>query len=446
MLVRDEYRTALQTLETDALYEEGAYVTGQPGIGKSLFLVYLLVELLGRCQKVAVHCPDMGGYAIFTDTVAFYPLTNTLPLRSGDRIWALSDSRGSHKTVPHCFYSNLRYTLPIQTTSLRKERWHDWSKEAGAECYIMDIWTEQEIANLALLLELNGGRMVSLHKRWGGSIRLLLSYLEKSDQQIEMGYTLDAALPIKECWSIMTSIAGKDLPEDAPSQFFFCRPFDFAMPCIERSFTCAVVPTPTICHFLAEALQKLNCSTRSKLFHTLSQYRETRQAARYIFETWFHCFFSAGNSIDCHWLQCQSTVSPLRGTTTLIAARSNELRAVANLPYYWVAPPKFPGIDSALIRQDAIFALTTRSKDESLGKGLEQLQNDLPSHLRNLPWHLVFVGNPHSSVEVAAKEWASKTCVSVAWSKVDPVREDITYRIIREKDSNEWMEVEDDEY
>ncbi|KAF8124980.1 hypothetical protein EV363DRAFT_1177291 [Boletus edulis] len=33
ILIRDEYRIALQTLQTDA-YKRGAYVTGHPGIGK----------------------------------------------------------------------------------------------------------------------------------------------------------------------------------------------------------------------------------------------------------------------------------------------------------------------------------------------------------------------------------------------------------------------------
>ncbi|KAF8124977.1 hypothetical protein EV363DRAFT_1177202, partial [Boletus edulis] len=427
ILVRDEYRIALQTLQTD-VYKRGAYVTGPPGIGKTIFLVYLLVELLGRRQKVAVQYPTIQGYAIFTDTVAFYPVTDVTPLKSGDRVWALSDSSEKNQSLPRIFYHNLNYTLPIQATSPKKDRWHDWSKQACAECYVMDIWTEQEVANLAYLLELDGGRMISLHKKWGGSVRLLRSYLETSDQQIEMGYSLDAGLAVKKCRSMITSITRNNIPEDAPSQFFFCRPLDFAMPCIERTLTCAVLPTPTICHFLAEALRRLDCSTRSEFFNILSQRRETLQAARYIFEIWFHCFFSAGKSIKCHWLQGQAELTPLRGTTTLFSASSNELR-VTNFPCYWVAPPKFLGIDGALIRQDAIFALTTRLKDESLDKGLEQLQNDLPPHLRNLPWHLVFVGHPHSSVEVAAKAWASNTCVPVAWSKVDPVREDIVYRV-----------------
>ena len=34
ILVRDEYRIALHELETSNTYRRGAYVTGQPGIGK----------------------------------------------------------------------------------------------------------------------------------------------------------------------------------------------------------------------------------------------------------------------------------------------------------------------------------------------------------------------------------------------------------------------------
>jgi hypothetical protein len=35
ILIRDEYRVALDTLQGDKCYNHGAYVTGHPGIGKS---------------------------------------------------------------------------------------------------------------------------------------------------------------------------------------------------------------------------------------------------------------------------------------------------------------------------------------------------------------------------------------------------------------------------
>ena len=37
----------------------------------------------------------------------------------------------------------------IQTTLPKRNRWKEWSKEAKAECYIIDIWSEKEIGNLA---------------------------------------------------------------------------------------------------------------------------------------------------------------------------------------------------------------------------------------------------------------------------------------------------------
>lgn len=35
ILVRDEYRQALQALQADSVYKQGMYIIGQPGIGKT---------------------------------------------------------------------------------------------------------------------------------------------------------------------------------------------------------------------------------------------------------------------------------------------------------------------------------------------------------------------------------------------------------------------------
>ncbi|KAF8125005.1 hypothetical protein EV363DRAFT_1353394, partial [Boletus edulis] len=453
VLVRDEYRTALQELQTDT-YVRGAYVTGQPGIGKTLFLVYLLVELLGHRRKVVVHDTSGQFYAIFTDnTVNFHLLTDQTPLDPDDsepdrHIWALSDSGTEVRSPPIGFWSlKDRHIRTIQATSLRKDHWHKWSKLATAKCYVMDVWTEQEITNLANLLGFDVQRMIGLHQKWGGAPRTLLEYVDLPDQYIETLYRQSARLAVAKCRTIISSVEEKDISEDTMTQFYFCRPLHFAKPSIHRRLSCAVVPTPAICHFLAEALQKLNDSIRLGFFDALSIRSETRQAARYIYKSWLHCFLSAGRSIDCHWSHRRAKSTSLRGTTTLISARPDELKDVMKLPYYWVAPPKFRGIDGALIRQDAIFAVqvTTRAKNKPPGEGLEKLQNILPPHLKNLPWHLVFR---------VANEWAgkmflptSKRCVTVGWSQVDPVEEGITYRITCDENhplEEELMEVEDE--
>ncbi|KAF8441700.1 hypothetical protein L210DRAFT_3644942 [Boletus edulis BED1] len=455
ILVRDEYRTALQDLQTDA-YDRGAYVTGQPGIGKTNLLVYLLVELLGQHCKVAVHDNDGQVYALFADsTVNFSPLADGTLLESRDRVWTLSHSNARVPRPPSRFYVHTRRTRTIQTTFPKKERWHEWSKQVCASCYVMDIWSEQEITNLAKLLGFDVQRMIGLHKKWGGTPRTLLEYVDMPDQEIENLYRQSARLAVTDCRIMISSVMENKLSEDTMTQFYFCRPLNFAKPRINRELSCAVVPTPTICHFLAEALQKLNDSIRLEFFDDLGFYSETRGVARYIYKAWLHAFLSAGRSMDCNWLHRQAKVTSLRGTATLISAGSDELKDVKKLPYYWVAPPKFPGIDGALIRQDAIFAVqvTIRAKDKPPEEGLEKLRNDLPANLKNLPWHLVFVGNTDWSIETVANKWAgkiflptSKRCVTVGWSQVDPVEEGITYRIRCDENSQleELIEVEDE--
>ncbi|KAF8431481.1 hypothetical protein L210DRAFT_1058369 [Boletus edulis BED1] len=145
ILVRDEYRIAIQESQKDEYYR-GAYVTGQPGIGKSLFLVYLLAQLLGQGCNVALHdyAHRFKFYAVFTNTVAFYPLTDPEPLANDGPM----NTTALLLDASHAFPQDVRL---IQATSPKKMRWHEWSKQVKAECYVMDIWTEQEleIANFA---------------------------------------------------------------------------------------------------------------------------------------------------------------------------------------------------------------------------------------------------------------------------------------------------------
>ncbi|KAI9568071.1 hypothetical protein HD554DRAFT_2172794 [Boletus coccyginus] len=93
LLVRDEYRIASQKLESNA-YKAGAYITGQPGIGETHFLVYLLILHLGQRKPVVMQF--LNGkpfYALFKDTVGFHSLDDDSPLYGcPESTWILCDS------------------------------------------------------------------------------------------------------------------------------------------------------------------------------------------------------------------------------------------------------------------------------------------------------------------------------------------------------------------
>ncbi|KAF8435631.1 hypothetical protein L210DRAFT_3550214 [Boletus edulis BED1] len=444
ILVRDEYRIAAQELQTDR-YHRGAYVTGQPGIGKSLFLVYLLVHLLRQGCKVAVHDCGHQFYAVFAESVTFYPVTDIAPLVTGGPMWALSNSGQENGGAPPTrFYAFPKRVRLIQVTSLKKRRWHEWSKQVKAKCYVMDIWTAQEIANLAKLLEYDVQRMVDLGKKWGGDPRTLVTYLEKSDHKTETWYNDCATGAIWNCQNTVRSIVNKYVSEDwdVSSQFYFCRPAHYATPRIDRTEICVTVPTRSICHILGKALQDLRVSNTMKLvfFAALSQPSDTRQAAGFIYQSWFNVFFSTANKfIYCHWLHKPGEVTMLYGVPALVSTIAKDLKARAELPYYWAANTSYEGIDGALISKDAIFAfqITLSSEHSSPQEGVRKLRKELPAELRDLPWHVVFVGNVKRSIKAAASDWAgkvfltdtSKTSVPIAWSVVDPVARDVTYRV-----------------
>jgi hypothetical protein len=169
LLVRNEYLVAKQALET-ATYRRGAYVTGQPGIGtswttfvaprtltaclmlpgKTLFLIYLLVQRLGNRQAVALQFLGREDYyALFRDTVTFHPVNKAEPLDKCPSVWALCDSNADATSPPSVFKGRTGHVRIIQTTSPRAARWKEWSKQVGAKCYIMDIWSKEEVVNLA---------------------------------------------------------------------------------------------------------------------------------------------------------------------------------------------------------------------------------------------------------------------------------------------------------
>ncbi|KAF8133185.1 hypothetical protein EV363DRAFT_1325384, partial [Boletus edulis] len=205
----------------------------------------------------------------------------------------------------------------------------------------MDIWTKQEIANFANLLDKNAQRMVDLGKKWGGSPRTLLTYFAKSDQQIQDWYHDCATEAVGNCQNMLRAIVNKYLPEssDAPSRFYFCRP--------HRTRTCATLKT-------------FSNAIKLEFFTALSQCSDTRQAAGFIYQ-----------------------------------ACAKELKARKELLYYWPASTGYPGIDGALICDNAIFAfqITLSSTHTSPEPGVRKLRAQLPAKLKKLPWHVVFVGN-----------------------------------------------------
>ncbi|KAG9312715.1 hypothetical protein JVU11DRAFT_7142 [Chiua virens] len=392
ILIRQEYRDAFEELEKEAYYN-GVCVTGQPGIGKTLFNIYILVKRLG--EKKAVAMQFMNGqpmYALFQDTARFYSLDNILPLYEPPFVWVLCDSNDKVESPSGVFRGEQDRIRIIQTTSPKVSRWKEWTKQHGADIYVMDIWTENEIRQLSAMLELNVDRTIDLARKWGNVPLMLLKNLKLSDKEIEKVYRKGAVRAVGDTPQFMAASV-QNFPSDPPSSFFFVRPSSDDGVASRREFD-----SPR--------------ADKNPLAIASTSASGPRQS----------------NKIGI--LQA----SLLQGTRFPALGYGVP-------PYYWVSPDLFPGIDGLLVFKTRIcaFQVTISSTHRSPDAGLEKIRKNLRADLKDVPLGLVFVGPQESAIKQVATRWRSRVrftstgkIVPVAWSVVDPASGDVEYNSFRD--------------
>ncbi|KAF8554081.1 hypothetical protein OG21DRAFT_1131965 [Imleria badia] len=192
LLVVQEYREAMVNFQMEGPeYKNGACIVGQPGIGKSSFIAYAVIELLRKKQSVAVQVSwnhPGGGYLFFSETsVSHHSGTDLGPLESHTpRVWAFSDSNDIIKE-PIAVFSQCPSVRTFQTLSPARLHSQDWWKEWSVRRYIMDLWSDEEIEDLASIFERPIETMRTYLDKWGPTPRILMRLCEipLDDRQLE---------------------------------------------------------------------------------------------------------------------------------------------------------------------------------------------------------------------------------------------------------------------
>ncbi|KAH9022953.1 hypothetical protein EDB85DRAFT_1992850 [Lactarius pseudohatsudake] len=178
LLIRAEYDVAFGDFNPQAAISrmcDGVVVTGQPGIGKSCFLYYVLLRLLSRRSPVALQVP--GHFLVFGfDGVEIHPLDqanyNVFPAGT----CALSDSNEEVKAPCSAFLGAAKQGRAwiVQATSPLEERWRMWKKQRSADIFVMDHPTVDEIESLGKILGLDLENIKRYYETWGPSARIYL--------------------------------------------------------------------------------------------------------------------------------------------------------------------------------------------------------------------------------------------------------------------------------
>ncbi|KAH9011684.1 hypothetical protein EDB84DRAFT_1647058 [Lactarius hengduanensis] len=171
LLVRNEYKVAFPTLQT---YKKnprsgGVVVTGQPGIGKTCFLYYLLFYLLSARDTIAFQ--DSG--------VGIFKTTSIYAQRIPKGTWVLTDSHdGFEKPCPAFLSTSTSNAWIVQTTSPTPDLWAKWHKERSAHIYWMDVFPLNELNALGTILDLNLKSLCDNYDLWGPSARVCISLMD----------------------------------------------------------------------------------------------------------------------------------------------------------------------------------------------------------------------------------------------------------------------------
>lgn len=293
---------------------------------------------------------------------------------------------------------------------------------------------------------LDSERMSFLAQQWGCDPRSLIKFMEDglNDSQIEERYKRHAAQAVQACGSMLSPIEMNANFDNGLSLFYICRPLQ-REGTFDRTLPSVSVPMKKLRSILGVALQNLDKSARLSFFCAPSQSDEIQQAASFIFKSWFHSYMSTGKSIQCNWVQGKRqtpTPKELAGTKNLVHTSWDPVKnEKQELPFYWVAPKNYPGIDGALIYDSAIyvFQVAISSKDKPPMAGMKDLKNQMSDKLKSKPWRAVFIGDAEATIQPVASQWIGKLfspanpkeSIPIAWCALDPVRQDITYRVCK---------------
>jgi hypothetical protein len=162
-----------------------AVITGTPGIGKSLFLLYLLQKLVKQSKRVLYVYNPFIIYFDGNGSVLAFPEIKTIPSNRNDfwndTLWCLFDAKGQYDhALGDIPYSKCHFIL---STAPRRHLVNDFMKPPVPEEYYMPVWSRYEMGEIASLFE-NSTNWESRFEVLGGVPRFVLENTTRNPTEI----------------------------------------------------------------------------------------------------------------------------------------------------------------------------------------------------------------------------------------------------------------------
>ncbi|EIM82488.1 uncharacterized protein STEHIDRAFT_171389 [Stereum hirsutum FP-91666 SS1] len=265
LVERTEYRTLCGMLK--AKESAGFVVTGHPGIGKTTFLLYLLLHRLQNRCPTAIQL-DPNFYFIF-DT--FGAKLNHIEERDPrlERCWALADSNALVEQP--CPSFQILAKCVVQTSSPNSKRWKSWITQKQGMCIVSELPTVLEIGAILKESGLDTSETLARVEKWGPSTRIIMQLAEQSisEEDLEL-QAIASASQICANPAYITTLSGLPASTSEGSTIVFVSPRRSDPAISSRALCKYFIPTKYLAGIFEERRAKLSNDTSLELFEALS--------------------------------------------------------------------------------------------------------------------------------------------------------------------------------
>ncbi|RDX40177.1 hypothetical protein OH76DRAFT_1490510 [Lentinus brumalis] len=417
LVIRPEYIWLRETIETGYLQTvKAVIVTGHPGIGKTVWLLYLLLHRLERKLPTAIHLFG-DTFVIFDDNGATVRDAEDYVQMTND-YWALSDANITIRQPCLAFQgSEARIIL---ASSPRPDRWKEWKKYHSGRLLVSDLPCLLDIGAIVRELGLDVAEAYRFTSKWGPCTRTILALLNASSDErasIEKDLTKTAKTAAK---AICADPAAYAYPETqrTPSVGFtilFASPYRLLDPdtsqvvgSVHMNYSIPTIHLSQIFHIARQSIANV---AALQLFSTLALHATARAAPAWDFEKRVHVRLSSNSQpldifTEHHSSKMQPSQRLLVGTTGPLG-QSSEFSS-----FYWLpSTSNFSGVHGVLANRDNVYVVqaTTADEPDSPVDGLRNVWAKFDRDVREQRvWHVVFVTNSKVLASRHAVEYAER--------------------------------------
>ncbi|KAI1787266.1 hypothetical protein LXA43DRAFT_716530 [Ganoderma leucocontextum] len=402
LVVRDEYTWLRDQIESGYLAKTNAMVvTGQPGVGKTVFLLYLLLDRLEHRRPTTIQLSPFFT-VIFNEHGVFICNPKAFQLLIG--YWALVASNAGLEIPCDAFVESPRVRI-IQTSPPNPDGWKKWLKQKSGKVVVSDLPRPLEIG--AILKELGIRDYAQAYhyiSKWGPCTRAIVEILREdpafraSVEQTFSTETMAAAVTLCENPTEVSCMPRLQRAHSIGSTLLFTRPHrprhTKTSAVLASSISVSYIPTPYLADIFSTHRHQLPKAVAVAFVNLLTAHVVTKTTGGWLLEQDMHaslCFRSV--PLNIFRGHDSRSIKPAR---RLLAGTVNALANVEAYPsFYWVpSTSNFTGIDGVLADSKNVYAIqaTTVDDHDSPLDGLQKLWRSFDRDVRTeRAWHVVVI-------------------------------------------------------